>query len=53
MTPFCGEDRMTPIRIRVAALALSSAFGSVAGAGATPPVAKDQDVSGTIALLRQ
>ena len=38
---------MKPIRVRVAAIALSIAFGSVGGAGSTERVAKDQDVSGT------
>lgn len=38
---------MTPIRIRVAAIALSIAFGSVGGAGSTQRSAKDHNESGT------
>ena len=38
---------MTPIRMRVAAIALSIAFGSVGGAGSTQRSAKDQHVSAT------
>ena len=38
---------MTPIRIRVAAIALSIAAGSVGGAGSTERSSKDQNVSGT------
>jgi uncharacterized protein (TIGR02145 family) len=41
---------MTPIR--VAAMALSIAFGSVGGAGSTQPPAKDQNVPGTISSKR-
>jgi len=44
---------MTPIRIRVAAIALSIAFGSVGGAGSTQRLAKDQNVSGTISSSRR
>ena len=44
---------MTPIRIRVAAIALSIAFGSVGGAGSTQRSAKDQNVSGTISSSRR
>jgi hypothetical protein len=47
-----GEDNMTPIRIRVVAIALSIAFGSVAGAGSQRS-AKEQNVSGTIASSRR
>jgi uncharacterized protein (TIGR02145 family) len=44
---------MTPSRIRVAAIALSIAFGPVGGAGSTQGVAKDQNVSGTISSSRR
>ncbi|MGH9221284.1 MAG: FISUMP domain-containing protein [Vicinamibacterales bacterium] len=44
---------MTPIRMRVAAIALSIAFGSVSGAGSTQRSAKDQNVSGTISSSRR
>jgi hypothetical protein len=44
---------MTPIRIRVAAIALSIAFGFVGGAGSTQRSAKDQNVSGTISSSRR
>jgi hypothetical protein len=44
---------MTPIRIRVVAIALSIAFGSVGGAGSTQRSAKDQNVSGTISSSRR
>ena len=44
---------MTPIPIRVAAVALTIAFGSVGGAGSTQRVAKDQSVSGTISSSRR
>src|SRR5262245_54479591 len=37
---------MTPIRIRLAAMALGIAFGSVAGVGSTEHSATDQNVSG-------
>ena len=40
--------RMTPIRVSVAAIALSIAFGSAGGAGSIERSAKDQNVSGTI-----
>lgn len=40
-----GEDNMTPIRVQVAAIALSIAFGSVDGTGLTQRPAKDQDAS--------
>jgi hypothetical protein len=43
-----GEVNMTPIRIRVVALALSIAFGSVGGAGSTQRSAEEQNVPGTI-----
>jgi uncharacterized protein (TIGR02145 family) len=43
---------MTPIRIRVVAVALSIAFGSVDGAGSTYPSAEEQNVSGTIPSRR-
>ena len=43
---------MTPIRIRVVAIALSIAFGSVGSAGSTQRSAKEQSVSGTIASKR-
>ena len=46
-------DTMTPIRIRVAAIALSIAFGSVSGAGSTQRSAKDQNVSGTTSSSRR
>jgi uncharacterized protein (TIGR02145 family) len=38
---------MTPIRIRVAAIALTIAFGSVDAAGSTQRSTKDQNASGT------
>ena len=44
---------MTPIRIRVVAIALSIAFGSVGGAGSMPRSAKDQNMSGTISPSRR
>jgi uncharacterized protein (TIGR02145 family) len=44
---------MTPIRIRVVAIALSIAFGLVGGAGSTQRIAKDQNVSGTISSSRR
>ena len=44
---------MTPIRIPVAAIALSIAFGSVGGAGSTERSAKDQNVSGAISSSRR
>ena len=44
---------MTPIRIRVVAIALSIAFGSVGGAGSTQGSAKDQNLSGTIASSKR
>ena len=44
---------MTPMRIRVVAVALSIAVGSVGGAGSTPCSAKDQNVSGTISSSRR
>ena len=44
---------MTPILIRVAAIALSIAVGSVGGAGSTQRSAKDQNVSGMIASSRR
>jgi uncharacterized protein (TIGR02145 family) len=40
-----GEDSMTPIRIQVAAIALSIAFGSIDGTGLTQRPATDQDAS--------
>ena len=43
-----AEHNMTPIRIRVVALALSIAFGSVGCAGTTERSAKDQNASVTI-----
>ena len=43
---------MTPIRIRIAAIALSIAFGSVSGAGSTQRSANDQNVSATISSKR-
>ncbi len=43
---------MTPIRIRVVAIALSIAFGSVDGAGSTYPSAEEQNVSDTIPSKR-
>ena len=42
---------MTPIRIRVVAIALSTAFASVSGAGPTP-FSEDQNESGTISSRR-
>jgi NAD dependent epimerase/dehydratase family enzyme len=42
-----GQDEMTPIRIRVVAVALSIACGS-AGASLTHLSATDQSVSGTL-----
>jgi uncharacterized protein (TIGR02145 family) len=47
-----GEDNMTPIRIRVVAIALSIAWGSVGGAGSMERSAKEQNVSGTLASKR-
>ena len=44
---------MTPIRIRVATIALSIAVGSVGGAGSTQRLAKDQNLSGTISSSRR
>jgi uncharacterized protein (TIGR02145 family) len=44
---------VTPIRIRVVAIALSIAFGSVGGAGSTQRSAKDQNLSGTISSSRR
>ena len=44
---------MTPIRVRVAALALSIAFGSVGGAGSTERSTKDQNVSGPSSPSKQ
>src|SRR4029453_14692837 len=44
---------MTPIRIRVAAIALSIAFGSVGGAGSTQRLAKDQNMSDAIPPSRR
>jgi hypothetical protein len=44
---------MTPIRIRVAAIALSIAFGSVGGVGSAQRLAKDQNVSDTISSSRR
>jgi uncharacterized protein (TIGR02145 family) len=43
---------MTPIRMRVVAIALSMAFGCVGSAGATHRSAKDQNESGTISSRR-
>lgn len=43
---------MTPIGIRIAAIALSIAFGSVGGAGSTHRSAKDQNVSSMISSKR-
>ena len=43
---------MTPIRIRLVAITLTIAFGSVGGAGSTQRSAKDQHRSGTIASRR-
>ena len=43
---------MTPTRIRIVAIALSIAFGSV-GAGSTHRSAKDQNVAGTIVSSRR
>jgi uncharacterized protein (TIGR02145 family) len=48
-----AEDSMTPMRIRVAAIALSIAFGSVGGAGSAQRLAKDQNVSDTISSSRR
>jgi uncharacterized protein (TIGR02145 family) len=48
-----GKDCMTPIRIRVAAIALSIAFGSVGSAGWTQHSATDQKVSGAISSSRR
>ena len=42
---------MTPIRSRVVAIALSTAFASVSGAGPTP-FSEDQNESGTISSRR-
>ena len=42
---------MAPTRIRIVAIALSIAFGSV-GAGSTHRSAKDQNVAGTIVSSR-
>ena len=47
-----GEDNMTPIRVRVVAIALSIACGSVGGVGTTQRSAKDQNVSGAISSKR-
>ena len=47
-----GEDNMTPIRIRVVAIALSIAFGSVGGAGSQRS-AKAQNVPGAISSSRR
>jgi uncharacterized protein (TIGR02145 family) len=44
---------VTPIRIRVVAIALSIAFGSVGGARSTQRSAKDQNVSVTISSSRR
>ena len=44
---------MTPILIRVAAIALSIAVGSVGGAGSTQRSANDQNVSGMIPSSRR
>ena len=44
---------MTPIRIRVVAIALSIAFGCVGGAVSTQRSAKDQNVSVTISSSRR
>jgi len=44
---------MKPIQFRVVAAALSIAFGSVSSAGSEPRLAKDQNVSGTIAPARR
>ena len=43
---------MTPIRIHVAAIALSIAFGSAGGAGSTQRPAEDQSASGIISSRR-
>jgi len=43
---------MTPIRVRVVAIALSIAFGSVGAVGTTQRSAKDQNVSGAIPSKR-
>lgn len=47
------EESMTPIRIRIAAIALSIAFGSVGGAGSMQRSAADQSVSGTTSSSRR
>jgi uncharacterized protein (TIGR02145 family) len=44
---------MTPIHIRVLAVALSIAFGSVGGAGSTQPSTKARTVSGTPSSSRR
>ena len=44
---------MTPIRIRVAAIALSIAFGSVGGDGSTQRPAKDKSVSAAISSSKR
>jgi uncharacterized protein (TIGR02145 family) len=41
------------MRMAVVAIAISIAVGSVRGAGSTQPVAKEQDVSGTISSSRR
>jgi uncharacterized protein (TIGR02145 family) len=48
-----AEDRMTPIRIHVAAIALSIAIGLVGSAGSTQRLLKDQNVSSTISSSRR
>jgi uncharacterized protein (TIGR02145 family) len=44
---------MSPIRIRVVAVGLSIALGSVGGAGSTQRSAREQNVSGTISPSRR
>jgi uncharacterized protein (TIGR02145 family) len=48
-----GEGNMTPIRIRIVAIAVSIAFGSVGGAGSMPGSAKDQNVAGRTSSFRR
>ena len=46
-----AQDHMTPIRVRLLAIALSSAIGFVGGAVSTADSAKDQNVSSTTAVF--
>jgi hypothetical protein len=47
------QDKTGPIQIRVVAIAVGIAFGSVGASGLTNPSAKDQKASGTIHSSRR